>query len=129
MKVTAKIVNAFTDSIDGGNPAGVVLNSPELTDKQMANITKQLNVSETAFVFPSNIADYKIKFFSPNIEVDLCGHATIATFFTMALDELFELNELGIISLIEKKFEFINMFEMSRHSIASGYEKKLIKGW
>jgi PhzF family phenazine biosynthesis protein len=89
MKVTAKIVNAFTDSINGGNPAGVVLNSPDLTDKQMIYITKQLNVSETAFVFPSNIANFKIRFFSPSIEVDLCGHATIATFFTMGLEELF----------------------------------------
>ncbi len=89
MKVIAKIVNAFTDSLNGGNPAGVVLNSPDLTDKQMADITKQLNVSETAFVYPSNRADFKIRFFSPKIEVNLCGHATIATFFTMALDGLF----------------------------------------
>jgi PhzF family phenazine biosynthesis protein len=85
MKVKAKIVNAFTDSLEGGNPAGVVLDSPELTDKQMADITKQLKVSETAFVFPSEKADFNIRFFSPDIEVDLCGHATIATFFIMGL--------------------------------------------
>ena len=92
MKVIAKIVNAFTDSIGGGNPAGVVLDSPDLTDSQMANISKQLKVSETAFVFPSKKADFKIRFFTPNIEVDLCGHATIATFFTMALEGLFQKN-------------------------------------
>lgn len=92
MKLKAKIVNAFTDSINGGNPAGVVLDSPELTDKQMADITKQLNVTETAFVFPSEKADYNIRFFSPDIEVDLCGHATIATFFTMALEEVIDTN-------------------------------------
>jgi PhzF family phenazine biosynthesis protein len=90
MKVKAKIVNAFTDSTECGNPAGVVLNSPDLTDKQMAEITKELKVSETAFVFPSSKADFKIRFFSPNIEVALCGHATIATFFTMASEEIFE---------------------------------------
>ncbi|MFX1275992.1 MAG: hypothetical protein ACFFBP_17330 [Promethearchaeota archaeon] len=44
----------------------------------------------------------------------------------LASDELFELNEMGIISSIEKKIKFINLFEMSRSSIASGYEKKLI---
>jgi PhzF family phenazine biosynthesis protein len=92
MKVKAKIVNAFTESLDGGNPAGVVLNSPELTDKQMTYITKQLKVSETAFIFPSKKADFKIRFFSPKIEVDLCGHATIATFYTMALEGFFKKN-------------------------------------
>jgi len=92
MKVKAKKVNAFTDSLKGGNPAGVVLNSPDLTDKQMAYISKQLKVSETAFVFPSNRADFKIRFFSPKIEVNLCGHATIATFFTMALEGFFPNN-------------------------------------
>ena len=83
MKIVVIKVNAFTESINGGNPAGVVLNSPELTEKQMAYITKQIEVSETAFVFPSKKADYKIRFFTSEIEVDLCGHATIATFFTM----------------------------------------------
>jgi PhzF family phenazine biosynthesis protein len=88
MKVAVKRVNAFTDSVRGGNPAGVVLNSPKLTDKQMAYVSKVLKVSETAFVFPSRKADYKVRFFTPEIEVDLCGHATIATFFTMALEGL-----------------------------------------
>ena len=85
MKIVVIKVNAFTESINGGNPAGVVLNSPELTEKQMAYITKQIEVSETAFVFPSKKADYKIRFFTSEIEVDLCGHATIATFFTQLL--------------------------------------------
>ena len=84
MKIKVKKVNAFTDSPKGGNPAGVLLDSPDLSDKHMANISKELQVSETAFVFPSDKADYKVRFFSPDIEVDLCGHATIATFFTMA---------------------------------------------
>lgn len=84
MKIKVKKVNAFTDSVQGGNPAGVLLDSPNLSDKQMSKITKELKVSETAFVFPSDKADFKVRFFSPDIEVDLCGHATIATFFTMA---------------------------------------------
>lgn len=89
MKINVLKVNAFTESFEGGNPAGVMLESPDLTDEQMKYITKELNVSETAFVFPSNKADYKIRFFSPEVEVDLCGHATIATFFTMALQGMF----------------------------------------
>lgn len=89
MKIRAKKVNAFTESTSGGNPAGVVLDSPVLSDKQMKQVTKELVVSESAFVFPSNIADYKMRFFSPVVEVELCGHATIATFYTMALEGVF----------------------------------------
>jgi PhzF family phenazine biosynthesis protein len=90
LRVHVQKVNAFTDSKDGGNPAGVVLDSPLLTNKQMAYVSKVLKVSETAFVFPSRIADYKTRFFTPTVEVDLCGHATIATFFTMASEGVFK---------------------------------------
>ena len=92
MKVHVKKVNAFTESTEGGNPAGVVFDSPKLTDEQMKHVSKILSVSETAFVFPSKKADYKLRFFSPEVEVDFCGHATIATFFTMALKGFFEDN-------------------------------------
>jgi PhzF family phenazine biosynthesis protein len=85
MNVRVMKVNAFTDSLSGGNPAGVVIDSPSLRDEQMKHISKELMVSETAFVFPSTVADYKVRFFSPTVEVDLCGHATIATFFSLAL--------------------------------------------
>lgn len=85
MNVNVLKVNAFTESLHGGNPAGVVVDSPMLNDEQMKHISKELIVSETAFVFPNRIADFKVRFFTPTIEVDLCGHATIATFFTMAL--------------------------------------------
>ncbi len=78
-------INAFTESLQGGNPAGVVFDSPDLRDEQMKQISKELVVSETAFVFPSTVADFKVRFFSPIVEVDLCGHVTIATFFTMVL--------------------------------------------
>ena len=94
MKVKVKKVNAFTDSVDQGNPAGVLLNSPVLSDEQMKLISKELAVSETAFVFPSNIADFKTRFFSPEVEVDICGHATIATFFTMAEEGMFLQNSV-----------------------------------
>jgi PhzF family phenazine biosynthesis protein len=53
----------------------------------MRYITKELRVSETAFVYPSIVADYNLKFFSSQVEVELCGHATIATFFTMAKEK------------------------------------------
>jgi len=98
MKINVKKVNAFTESLEGGNPAGVVLDSPDLTDRQMKHVSKVLSVSETAFVFPSKKADYKLRFLSPAVEVDLCGHATIATFFTMALYGVFSQNINTIIT-------------------------------
>ena len=84
MKIKALKVNAFTDKIDGGNPAGIVINPPDSSVKQMCQVSKILGVSETAFVSPSKEYDYKVRFFSPDVEVNLCGHATIACFFTMA---------------------------------------------
>ena len=94
MKIKILRVNAFTDSEKGGNPAGVLVDSPNLTAKQMAFVTEKLKVSETAFVFPSDKADYKVFFYTPAIEVELCGHATIATFYTMASKGLLSKNRI-----------------------------------
>lgn len=79
-------VDAFTDKRFGGNPAGVVPDASGLTDQQMMNIAREMNLSETAFVFPikGEEADYEVRFFTPEQEVDLCGHATIGTFFALA---------------------------------------------
>lgn len=73
-------VTAFSDDTNGGNPAGVVLNADLLTEAQMLRIAKDVGFSETAFVMNSDLANYKVRFFTPVDEVDLCGHATVATF-------------------------------------------------
>lgn len=73
-------VNAFSSCPDGGNPAGVVLDAADLSDAQMQAIAAHVGFSETAFVFPSVLADFHVRFFTPSHEVDLCGHASIATF-------------------------------------------------
>lgn len=73
-------VNAFTEDITGGNPAGVVLNADNFSEEKMLEIAKEVGYSETAYVMKSTKADYKIRYFTPSDEVDLCGHATIATF-------------------------------------------------
>lgn len=83
MKVQVYTVNSFTKTKDGGNPAGVVLNSDDLNDDQMKHIAKEVGFSETAFVRKSDKADFELKFFTPTEEVDLCGHATIAAFSTL----------------------------------------------
>jgi PhzF family phenazine biosynthesis protein len=77
-------LNAFAKADNGGNPAGVVLGADLLSPEAMQIIAAEIGFSETAFVKKSNKADFKLEFFTPNKEVDLCGHATIATFYLLA---------------------------------------------
>lgn len=81
----AYVVNAFTHDNKGGNKAGVVIDADNLTEDKMLSIAKKLNFSETAFVLSSKDPsyDYEVRFFTPATEVDLCGHATIGTFYTL----------------------------------------------
>ncbi len=72
---------AFPRTKNGGNRAGVYLDADNLTDEEMQAIAKEVGYSETAFVMKSKKADFKVRFFTPTKEVDLCGHATIATFY------------------------------------------------
>lgn len=75
------IVDAFTDRLFGGNPAGVVLldgNFPN--DSLMQQVAAELSYSETAFVRRDGADEFTVRYFTPRSEVDLCGHATIATF-------------------------------------------------
>ena len=78
--VQVYVMSAFSKNNKGGNKAGVVLNRSELSVSQKMEIAKELGYSETAFVTDSEVADYKIEYFTPTDEVPLCGHATIATF-------------------------------------------------
>jgi PhzF family phenazine biosynthesis protein len=79
-------VNSFTQKAFAGNPAGVVRNARGLTDEMMQLIAREMNLSETAFVFPSGDCDgdVTVRFFTPSTEVPICGHATIAAHFVLA---------------------------------------------
>jgi PhzF family phenazine biosynthesis protein len=74
-----RIVDAFTTRRYAGNPAGVVTRAEGLTDAQMQAIAREMNLSETAFVFPSQVADFRVRFFTPATEIPLAGNPTIAT--------------------------------------------------
>ena len=76
------IVDAFTDRPFGGNPAGVVLLEGDSFPKEelMLQIAAELRYSETAFVRRHSPSEYTVRYFTPRAEVELCGHATIATF-------------------------------------------------
>ncbi|WP_272679909.1 PhzF family phenazine biosynthesis protein [Providencia sp. PROV032] len=78
------LVNSFTQNNTGGNPAGVVLNPPALSTSQKIAIAQQVGFSETAFVYNSEDTDFEVDFYTAEGEVDFCGHATLAVFFTLA---------------------------------------------
>jgi PhzF family phenazine biosynthesis protein len=73
-----QLVDAFTEEPMAGNPAGVVTEATDLTADQMQAIATELGASETVFVRQSDAADHRLRYFSPETEVDLCGHATVA---------------------------------------------------
>lgn len=71
-------VDAFTNQVFGGNPAAVISLEQWLPDTVMQNIAMENNLSETAFFVPEGNS-YHIRWFTPDVEVNLCGHATLAT--------------------------------------------------
>ncbi len=79
-------VDSFTRDRFHGNPAGVVPDAKGLTDEQMLRIARELNNSETAFMFETDSPDYdiEVRFFTPTTEVPICGHATIAAHYVRA---------------------------------------------
>ncbi len=83
--MTYYILDAFTNQLFGGNPAGVVLlesdQFPE--EKLMLQIAAELRYSETAFIRRHSDKEFTIRYFTPKAEVELCGHATIASFYLL----------------------------------------------
>jgi len=77
-------LNAFAVQIPGGNPAGVVFEAEGLSEAQMQETARLVGFSETVFMRPGANADFRLRYFTPNDEVDLCGHATVAAFVLMA---------------------------------------------
>ncbi len=81
------IVDAFTDTLFGGNPAGVVILEKGAAfpkEEVMQKTAAELRYSETAFISQTGEKEFHIRYFTPAAEVDLCGHATIGSFFALA---------------------------------------------
>ena len=83
------IVDAFTDKVFSGNPAAICILDEWLSDEIMLSIAKENNLSETAFAIKQVTKDsvnaiyYKLRWFTPGGEIDLCGHATLACAFVI----------------------------------------------
>jgi len=78
MKLTIFQIDAFTDQVFHGNPAAVCILDKWPEDQLMQNIAAENNLAETAFTVKKS-DHYEIRWFTPTLEVDLCGHATLAT--------------------------------------------------
>jgi PhzF family phenazine biosynthesis protein len=95
------IVDSFTDRPFAGNPAGVCIPDTALDDDTMQNVAQEMGFSETAFIHQADgTQPYSIRFFSPVMEIPLCGHATLASakvlFEETAVDTVIFLNINGL---------------------------------
>jgi len=84
VKVPYYHVDAFTDNLFSGNPAGVCLLNEWLPDAILQKIAAENNLPETAFLVGDD-TEYQLRWFTPTIEIDLCGHATLASAFVLHL--------------------------------------------
>ena len=82
MRIPLYQVDAFTDRVFGGNPAAVCPLPEWLPDERLQAIAAENNLSETAFLVEA-AAGYNLRWFTPTVEVDLCGHATLAAAFVL----------------------------------------------
>lgn len=76
-------VDAFTDRPLTGNPCAIVFNADSLSNENMLAIAREMNLSETAFVVRSQVADFGARYFTPAEEIPMAGHPTIATVFAL----------------------------------------------
>ena len=82
MEIPVYQVDAFTNEPFKGNPAAVCLLEEQIADSLMAAIAGEMNLSETAFLLPEGDG-YRLRWFTPQVEVKLCGHATLATAYVI----------------------------------------------
>jgi len=79
MKQKIRVVDAFTDRAFRGNPAAVCILQEPRDDGWRQDVAREMNLSETAFLEKRADGSYTLRWFTPSVEVDLCGHATLAS--------------------------------------------------
>ena len=104
------IIDAFTNQVFGGNPAGVVM-LPQGTDfpsdEVMVKTAAELRYSETAFIKNLGNGRFNVRYFTPAAEVDLCGHATIASFYNLLKDGVIEAGKTYINETLAGTLEIV----------------------
>src|SRR5689334_9222652 len=93
------LIDAFTSQPLSGNPCAVLINAEGLNTSEMRAIAKEMNQSETAFLMKSQIADLKARYFTPEREIPLAGHPTIASIHAAIESGFLKVPESNQISL------------------------------
>lgn len=112
------IVDAFAEKMFKGNPAGVFILEKELDDETLQNIAFENNLAETAFVYDAG-QEFFLRWFTPEVEIDLCGHATLASAFVITqfmhkdMDRISFKTKSGTLT-VEKKGDIFEMDFPSR---------------
>lgn len=115
MRILIFQVDAFTDESFRGNPAAVCVYAGELDAQWMQKMASEMNLSETAFVSPRADGGFSLRWFTPDCEVDLCGHATLATAHTLwesglvAGGEQIQFHSRGGLLAAEKRGDWIRL--------------------
>ena len=107
------VVDAFTDRVFGGNPAAVCVMERWLSEELMMDIARENNLSETAFAVPEGNS-FRLRWFTPGREIDLCGHATLATAYVISRyvrpePSTIDFETLSGTLIVEKKGELFEM--------------------
>ena len=114
MKIKIYQIDAFTDKVFSGNPAAVCILDHWIDDEIMQKIGDENNLAETAFVVKKE-SDFEIRWFTPTVEVDLCGHATLAAAYVIFKYYNYESIKINFHSLksgllsVEKNGEFLTL--------------------
>ncbi|MDJ0646305.1 MAG: PhzF family phenazine biosynthesis protein, partial [Flavobacteriaceae bacterium] len=112
-------VDAFTGNVFGGNPAAICPLEKWLPDTTLLKIAKENNLAETAYFVQQNNGNYHLRWFTPRIEMDLCGHATLASAYVLfeelgySRDTIFFETHSGILK-VKKNNDFLEMDFPSR---------------
>lgn len=125
-------VDAFTDTAFKGNPAGVMILDKLPSDSWMQHMAMEMNLSETAFVVPNTNGAFDIRYFTPTVEISLCGHATLASAHIMyhleviPADAIIKFNAKGGDLSISKDGDYTVMtfpqYRLSKQDVPNGFK-------
>jgi PhzF family phenazine biosynthesis protein len=128
------VVDAFTNHLFGGNPAAVCPLQNWLSTELMQQFAAENNLSETAFFIQRTDGDFDIRWFTPEVEIDLAGHPTLATAFIIFNYLNYNKNIIHFHCLsgklvVEKKGDLLEMNFPARMPIACAIPENLIEGF
>lgn len=133
MRLQIYQIDAFTNEQFKGNPAAVCILKNWISDNLMQNIAKENNLSETAFCVNKKNNIYDLRWFTPEQEIDLCGHATLATAFAIfkyidgTLNEVIFNTQSGILKVFRNK-DLMTMLFPSRPGEKCPITQEIIEG-